>query len=166
MFERLHTPEEALNYKLGAALKMEREIVDMLDELIEEARDENVKQAFRLHQQETKGHVANVEEAFRAFGWEVDDSPCPTIAAIEKEGKANIKKSDDAIVDQVILAGATETEHHEIAVYESLIVAARALGREDVATLLRRNLEQEEHALAKVKTLAEQIAASTPQTIA
>jgi ferritin-like metal-binding protein YciE len=163
MFERLNTPQEALNWQLGAALTMEREILDMLDELIEEARDESVKQAFRAHQGETHGHVQNLEEAFRLCGWEVDDSPCPTIKAIEKEGKANIKKADEAIVDSIILGGAMETEHHEIAVYENLILHAQALGHEDVAQLLRRNLQEEQQALEKVTALARQHAGAAAQ---
>ncbi len=34
---------------------------------------------------------------------------------LDKEGKATIKKTDDSIVDAVILPVAIETEHHEIA---------------------------------------------------
>ena len=60
--------------------------------------------------------IANLEKAFAALGWEVDDSPCPAIEGIEKEGKANVKKADDAVIDGVLLSGAAETEHHEIAV--------------------------------------------------
>lgn len=158
MFERLHTPEETYNWQLGAALKMEKKIVGMLDELIEESHDESIKQLFRTHQQETRGHIENIEQAFSAMGWEVDESPCPAIEGIEKEGKATIKKTDDAIVDAVILEGAMETEHHEMAVYENLIINARAMGRDDVAQLMQRNLDQEQHALQKVKTLAEHVA--------
>lgn len=158
MFERLNTPEETYNWQLGAALKMEKKIVGMLDELIDESHDESVKQLFRTHQQETKGHIQNIEQAFSALGWEVDESPCPAIEGIEKEGKATIKKTDDAVVDSVILEGAMETEHHEMAVYENLIINARAMGRDDVAQLMQRNLDQEQHALQKVKTLAEQVA--------
>jgi ferritin-like metal-binding protein YciE len=158
MFERLHTPEETYNWQLGAALKMEKKIVGMLDELIEESHGESIKQLFRTHQQETKGQIENIEQAFSALGWEVDESPCPAIEGIEKEGKATIKKTDDAIVDSVILEGAMETEHHEMAVYENLIINARAMGRDDVAQLMQRNLDQEQHALQKVKTLAEQVA--------
>jgi len=160
MFEQLNSPQGALNWQLGAALTMEREIIDMLDELIEESRDEAVKQAFRAHQAETRGHVQNLEGVFRSFGWEVDDSPCPTIKAIEKEGKANIKKADEAIVDSIILAGAMETEHHEIAVYENLIIHAQALGHEEAAELLKRNLDEERQALEKVTGFARQHASS------
>lgn len=161
MFERLHTPDEAYHWQLGAALTMERDIVGMLDDLIEETHDESVKQAFRSHQEQTRGHVAKLEQAFRALGWEVDDSPCPAIKAIEKEGKANIKKADETIVDSIILEGAMETEHHEIAVYENLLIGARAMGREDVAQLLAQNLAEEQEALEKVSTFAERLAAGS-----
>jgi ferritin-like metal-binding protein YciE len=50
----------------------------------------------------------------------------------------------------VILAGCAETEHHEIAVYENLIVHADALNHEDIVALLRENLEQEQHTLGEV----------------
>jgi ferritin-like metal-binding protein YciE len=56
----------------------------------------------------------------------------------------------------VILGGAAETEHHEIAVYETLITHAEAMGHEDVVALLRENLEQEEHTLREVQQLARQ----------
>jgi ferritin-like metal-binding protein YciE len=158
MFEKLRTPEEAYNYKLGAALTMERDIVEMLDGLIEESRDETLKQLLRVHQEETRGHARNIEQAFAAFGWEVDDSPCIVVEAIDKEGKLNIRKADESLVDSIILGGATETEHHEIAVYEYLITNARAMGREDVVTLLRQNLQQEEQALENVRALAERVA--------
>jgi ferritin-like metal-binding protein YciE len=158
MFERLNTPEEAYNHKLGSALTMERDIVETLDALIDESHDETLKQLLRLHQEETRGHVANVEQAFAAFGWEVDDSPCLPIEAIDKEGKLNIRKADESLADSIIVGGVIETEHHEIAVYEYLITNARAMGREDVVVLLQQNLEQEQQALENAKTLLERIA--------
>jgi ferritin-like metal-binding protein YciE len=160
MFERLNTPEEAFNYKIGAALTMEQTVLEILDDNIEEAQDGRLKELFRHHAEETKGQIRNIEQVFAAFGWDVDDSPCPAIQGIQKEGKANVKKTDDAIVDSIILSGAAETEHHEIAVYESLITQARALGRQEVVRLLEQNLEQEQHTLQKVKSAAESVAAA------
>jgi ferritin-like metal-binding protein YciE len=62
-------------------------------------------------------------------------------------------------VDAVILAGASETEHHEIAVYEGLIMQAEALGHEDLVPLFQENLEQEQHTLEEVKRASQKIAA-------
>jgi ferritin-like metal-binding protein YciE len=163
MFERLNTPQEAYNYKLGAALKMERTVLEMLEDNEKNAQAEQVAQLFRHHQDETREQISNLEQAFAAFGWDVDDSPCPAIEGIQKEGKANAKKTDDSIVDSVLLTGAAETEHHEIAVYEGLIINARAMGRDDVVGLLEKNLEQEEHTLSEVKDGLHKVAAVSPQ---
>jgi ferritin-like metal-binding protein YciE len=147
MFERLNTPEEIFNHKLGSALTMERTLVEVLHELEENAQRQEIKDALSQHRQQTIGHVKNIEECFRLLGEEVDDSPCPVIDAMAKEGKATIKKTDDSIVDAVILTAAGESEHHEIAVYEALITNAEARGADEVAQLLRQNLDEEKHAL-------------------
>ncbi|HMJ03617.1 MAG TPA: DUF892 family protein [Conexibacter sp.] len=162
MFERLNTPQEAYNYKLGAALKMEQTVLDMLDKNADEAQDEHVRELFRHHQAETRQQIRNIEGAFAAFGWDVDTSPCPAIEGLEKEGKANARKADDALVDSLLLQGAAEVEHHEIAVYEGLIINARAMGRRDVVRLLEQNLEQERHTLREVQQAETQAAAAAP----
>ncbi len=56
-----------------------------------------------------------------------------------------------------MLSGALETEHYEIAVYETLITAADARGATEVAALLRANLAQEESARDKIKEFAKRI---------
>lgn len=152
MFERLNTPEEAYEYKLGAALKMEQTVLEMLEDNIEHAHDERLQSMLRHHLEESRGHVENLEQVFGQFEWAVDTSPCPAIEGIQKEGKANVKKADDSLVDSIILGGVIETEHHEIAVYEGLIVEASGMGRSDVADVLRKNLDQELQALEKGKT--------------
>jgi ferritin-like metal-binding protein YciE len=159
LFERLNTAQEAYNFKLGAALKMEHTVLEkILDDSIDVAQDERLKNLLRHHQDETRQHIANLEQVFGLFGWEVDDSPCPVIEAIHKEAKANAKITDDSLVDSMVLGGSAETEHHEIATYEWLIMHARAMGRDDAVGLLQQNLEQEEHTLREATQLAEQLA--------
>jgi len=166
MFERLNTPQEAYNFKLGSALKMEDTVVDILQASIDSAQDSSVKALFSDHLDQSPHQRENLEQVFAAFGWEVDDSPCPAIAAIEKEGKANAKKSDDVLVDSVLLQGAVETEHHEIGVYENLIINARAMGNDQAVALLEDNLRQEQDTLEKVKTAQANVAAVTPKQAA
>jgi ferritin-like metal-binding protein YciE len=163
MFERFEKPAEAYEFKLGAALTMEKKIVEMLEENIAAAQDAKVKDLLRTHQQETKNHVEVLEQVFGAFEWDIDDSPCPAIDGLEKEGKATVKKTDDSFVDSVILQGAVEVEHHEIGVYTNLILNARAMGRQDVVDLLEKNLHSEENALQKVIAQQEQVAAVSPK---
>jgi ferritin-like metal-binding protein YciE len=158
MFEKLTTPEEIFSFKLGAALKMEKTNLEMLGDLEEHAQRDELKQMFRHHADETKSHIANLEKSFELLGEKVDDSPCPAIEGLEKEGQANIKKTDDSVVDAVILSGAAETEHHEIAVYEGLITHAEARGASAVVELLKRNLEDEQHTLDELQKVTKRIA--------
>jgi ferritin-like metal-binding protein YciE len=158
MFEKLNSPQELFQYKLGAALKMENTVLGMLGDLEEAAQKDDLKQQFRHHADETREQIRNIEQAFSVLGEEPDDSPCPAIEGIEKEGKANIKKADDSLVDAVILSGAAETEHHEIAVYEGLITEAEAMGKQDIVQLLSHNLEQEQHTLQEVKHATRELA--------
>ncbi|HSD78052.1 MAG TPA: ferritin-like domain-containing protein [Solirubrobacteraceae bacterium] len=161
MFEKLDTPRELFTYKLGAALEMEQTVLKMLGNLQEEAQDGQLTELFRHHAGETRQQIRNLELAFEAVGEKPDDKPCPAIEGIDKEGKANVKKASDQLVDAVILSGAAETEHHEIAVYEGLITQAEALDEPSVVTLLRQNLEQEEHTLDEVRRAARAVAQRT-----
>ena len=44
-------------------------------------------------------HALNIERCFELLGEEIDDSPCPVIDAMAKEGQATLKKTDDALLD-------------------------------------------------------------------
>jgi ferritin-like metal-binding protein YciE len=156
----IETPRELYVHKLGAALKMEKTILDMLPQLEEHANDPRLKESLRQHREETKIHVSNLESAFQGLGEDVDESSSPAIDGLEKEGQANLKMVDDSLNDQVIVGGMAETEHHEIAVYEELITKAAALGEQQIVDLLQANLENEQRTLQKAKQLGEQIARS------
>lgn len=161
MFDRIETPRDLHLHKLGATLKMEKTALEMLGEFEEAAQSDGLIEQLRRHAEETKGQIRNLERVFRALGAEPDEKPCPAIEGLQKEGKQNLKQTDERLVDAVILAGAAETEHHEIAVYENLITDAKAMGKKEVVELLQKNLEQEQHTLEEVKGEAEKVAAAT-----
>jgi ferritin-like metal-binding protein YciE len=152
MLERvqIHSAEELFLANLASVLKMENTVEGMLQELAEEANDSSLKKQLRHHREETQAQIRNIHQIFEALGKEPDESPCLPIEGIEKEGKTKLKLVEDELKDAVILAGCAETEHHEIAVYENLIVHADAMGHEDVVALLRENHEQEQHTLGEV----------------
>ena len=154
----IETPHELFVHKLGAALTMEETILGMLENLQEEASDPTLQRNLQQHHQETQNHVSNLQQIFRALGEEPEKQSCPAIEGLEKEGKQMIKEVDESLVDAVILNGVIETEHHEIAVYDSLIITAEQMDDEDVVALLHENLEQEEAVLDKAVKASEQSA--------
>jgi ferritin-like metal-binding protein YciE len=129
-----------------------------MENLQEEASDPTLKRNLKTHYKETQQHVANLHQVFQALGEEPEKESCPAIDGLEKEGKQMIKEADDSLVDAVILSGVIETEHHEIAVYDGLIITAEQLDDQDIAALLHENLEQEEAALDKAVKASEQSA--------
>ena len=154
---KINEPTELFAHKLGAALTMEETILDMLEELQEHANDSQLQKALRQHHGETQQHIRNLEQVFQALGFERETQSCPTIEGLQKEGKQMLKEVEDDLNDAVILSGVIETEHHEIAVYDGLIIQAEAMDEEDVRALLLENLEQEEATLDKAVKQAEKL---------
>ncbi|WP_054011458.1 YciE/YciF ferroxidase family protein [Arthrobacter sp. ERGS1:01] len=158
MFEHFTTPEEIFSYKLGSALTMEYDSLEMLGELETTAQRSELKTLFQEHAAETRQQIENLKKCFELLGEDVNDSPSPTTKGLAKEGKSSIAKTDDSLLDAVVLAGALETEHYETAVYETLITHADARGASEVVALLRANLDQEQAAIDKIKKAATSIA--------
>jgi ferritin-like metal-binding protein YciE len=154
----IETPRELFVHKLGTALTMEETILGMLENLQEEASEPTLQRDLQKHHKETQQHVANLHQIFQALGEEPEKESCPAIVGLEQDGKQMIKEAGDSLVDAVILSGVIETEHHEIAVYDGLIIEAEQMGDEDIIALLYENLEQEETALDKAVKASEQSA--------
>lgn len=147
---RIATPEELFVHTLGVALTMETTVAGLLRQLVDAAQWSELKQDLRFHLEQTDAHVRNLRLAFEAIGEEPAEKPCPAIEGIEKEGRALLEATEAELADDVVLAVCAETEHHEIAVYESLLVHADAMGQDELVVLLRENLEHEQEALRKV----------------
>jgi ferritin-like metal-binding protein YciE len=154
----VETPTELFVHKLGAALTMEETNLELLEKLQDEASDPKLKKDLQHHHQETRQQIQNLRRIFDALGEQVEKQSSPGIDGLKKEGEQMIKDVDDSLVDSVILGGVIETEHHEIAVYDGLIIKAEQMSDDDIVALLQENLEQEEAALDKAVKAAEQSA--------
>jgi ferritin-like metal-binding protein YciE len=155
---KIESPEELFVYQLGAALTMEETILELLEKLQQETNDPNLRRQLQQHYKETQGQVDNLHRVFEALGEPIDRRPCPAIEGLEKEGDMLLKEVDDSLNDAVILQGVLETEHHEIAGYDGLIIMAEQMGDDDVIALLNENVEQEAATLEKAIKATEQLA--------
>jgi ferritin-like metal-binding protein YciE len=154
----IRDPRTLFVHKLGATLTMEKTSLEMLETLEQKATDSRVRQQFSQHVAETEGQIRNLEQAFVALGRQPQRQPAPAIDTLEREADELLDDVSEQLVDAVLLDGAAETEHHEIAVYEALITQAEALGEDDVVPLLQENLEQEQHTLHEVRRHSERLA--------
>ena len=157
---QMSNPRELFLHELGDVLYAERTLVKALPKLQEEASDEELAQGFGDHLEETRQHVKNVEQAFQALGEEAKAEKCPGIEGIKQEHDdfvANESPSQE-VLDAFLTGAGARTEHYEIAAYEGLVTMADAMGEDDVATLLRENLEEEKAALRKMQAIGKRLA--------
>jgi ferritin-like metal-binding protein YciE len=155
---QINDPRKLFTYQLGTALSSEKKILSMLKKNEKRARGEELKQQFRHHREETEGQIRNIQQAFDALGERVTGHSNPAVEGLAEQADTLYEKTDEQIADSVLLTGAAETEHLEIALYEDLITQARAMGQERVVVLLEENLEQEQHTLQEVKRAFEELA--------
>ena len=157
MFEHFTTLEEIYSYKLALALTMEQGSIDALDTLEETAMRSELKDLFRDYAHATRHQVQNLERCFSLLDQNANDTPSAAAKGLNRETNALIAKTDSTLVDAVLLAGALEAAHHESAVYEILIIHAKALGMPGAVELLSENLLQEKDAIEKFRSAAEMV---------
>src|SRR5215210_1079512 len=155
---QISDPRKLFTYKLGTALSSEKKILSMLKKLEKRAQKQELRKQFEHHRKETEGQIRNLEQAFEVIGEKPTGRSNPTVIGLSEQADSLYEKSEDEVVDSVLLGGAAETEHLEIALYEDLITQARAMGEQQVVSLLEENLEQEQHTLEEVKRASEQLA--------
>jgi len=134
----------------------EQQITKALPKMISKVTDPQLKQAFQTHLGETRNHVTRVEQVFKMH----DESPkavtCPAIDGIISEANEIMgDASDPEVLDAAALAAAQAVEHYEITRYGTLAAWARQLGRNDCASVLEQNLDEEKAADQKLTVIAE-----------
>ena len=157
---KMSDPRDLFLHELGDVLYAEKTLVKALPKLQEEASDEELASGFAAHLEETRQHVKNLEQAFEALGEPAKAEKCPGIEGIKKEHDDFVANESPTpeVLDAFLTGAGARTEHYEIAAYEGLVTMATAMGEDDVASLLNKNLEQEKAALAKMQTIGKRLA--------
>lgn len=134
----------------------EKQILQALPDMIEKASDGGLKQGFETHLGETKNHVKRLEQVFKMHGVEAKGVDCPAIDGIIEEADDVAGEVDDnAVLDAALIAAAQAVEHYEMTRYGTLIAWAKQLGRQDCASVLQQNLDEEKAADSKLSAIAE-----------
>jgi ferritin-like metal-binding protein YciE len=134
----------------------ESQIVKTLPDMIEKASDPTLRRGFKTHLDETKNHVARLEEVFRMRGVDIKGIDCPAIDGIIEEADDVVGEvADKQVMDAALIAAAQALEHYEITRYGSLVAWAKQLGRSDCASLLQRTLDEEKATDRKLTQMAE-----------
>lgn len=154
----LTTPRDLFVHELLDAMSAEQQILTMLPELQAEALNHELKEAFEIHEQETRQQLRNLEEVFRQIGESPEATTCYALKGIADEHKAlHQEQPSPEVLEMANLAGAAKTEHYEMAMYTGLVQMAKDLGHEEAAQLLQDNLDQEKAMAVRIEMLAREL---------
>lgn len=152
----IKTMNDLFVHQLQDIYYAEKQLVAALPKMAEKATEQQLKQGFLTHLDETKTHVQRLEEVFGMIGAKVKAVDCPAIDGIIKEANETAGEVEDrAVLDAALINAAQAAEHYEIVRYGSLIAWARELSRNDVASLLQKTLDEEKATDRKLTTIAE-----------
>jgi ferritin-like metal-binding protein YciE len=125
----------------------ETQITKALPKMIEKSTDSQLKRALETHLQETRVHVARLEQILQGRVGKVDSKKNKGIAGLITEGEDIITDAkDESVRDAGIIAAAQRVEHYEMAAYGTVRTFAEILGDNQNAELLNKTLEEEKHA--------------------
>jgi ferritin-like metal-binding protein YciE len=152
------TMRELFVHELSDAMSAEQQILKMLPELQKEALNAELKQALKEHEQETKGHIRNLEDVFKQIGEKPEETTCFGVKGLADEHQA-LHEEDPSpeMLEIANVSGAEKTEHYEMVMYTGLIQMAKDLGERDAAQLLQENLDQEKAMAKRVEAFSKEL---------
>nr|WP_294552859.1 ferritin-like domain-containing protein [uncultured Rhodopila sp.] len=125
----------------------ERQILKALPKMAKAAANEDLKDAFTHHREETQGQVERLQKVFDALGKRARGVTCEAINGLIEEGEEVIEEFPEGSVrDAGLAACAQAIEHYEIARYGSLIAWAKTAGQKEIVSLLEETLAEEKQA--------------------
>jgi ferritin-like metal-binding protein YciE len=151
----MQTIEELFEHELRDIYAAEQSLLEALEQMAQESSDREIKRGFTQHRKETQAQIKRLEKIYRSLGRKPESGSCPGVEGLIKEKKLFMReKPSNELLEFYNIGAAQKVERYEITAYESLVDMAEKLGMTDVVDLLEQNLQEEEMALNKLKTIA------------
>lgn len=152
----IKTMDDLFVHQLQDIYYAETQILKSLPDMIGKASNRELAAGLKDHLDQTRTHVARLEQVFKMHGTEPEGTDCPAIDGILEEANEIAGEVEDKdVLDAAIVSAAQAVEHYEITRYGTLIAWANTLGRDDCAAVLRKTLDEEKAADLKLSKLAE-----------
>ena len=139
-------------------MSAEHMILKALPKMAEKASHSGLKDAFRLHEQQTQQHVERLQRVCSMLGIKPEEKECKGMKGIIEEGQETMKEYDDSdVLDAALIAAAQRVEHYEIAAYGCVRTYANVLGLGDQEELLQQSLNEEGTTDHRLTQLADEV---------
>jgi ferritin-like metal-binding protein YciE len=135
----------------------ETQLTEALPKMVKAASHTHLKDAFKSHLEQTRGHVERLDTIFTQLGVSPKGKTCKGMKGLLAEGEEMIKDTDESTRDAGLISAAQRVEHYEMAGYGCVRTYADQLGFQEASRLLQMTLDEEGNTDKKLTVLAEQI---------
>jgi ferritin-like metal-binding protein YciE len=136
--------EDLFLHELSDTYSAEKQMTRSLPRMARAASDEQLKQAFMDHLEETQGQVERIDEIVEQLNLKLKRIKCAAMEGLVEEGKDLIDEIDKGpVLDVALIGAAQKVEHYEIASYATLLTLATKLGYTVALPLLEASLAEE-----------------------
>jgi ferritin-like metal-binding protein YciE len=134
----------------------ERQIIEALPKMIEQASHPELRRGFEMHLAQTKEQLRRLDQIGQRAGQNLTGHKCKGMEGLLEEGDELMKeRADSDVLDAALIAAAQRVEHYEMAGYGCARTYARLLGLDDDAKLLQQTLDEEGETDHKLTEIAE-----------
>lgn len=136
----------------------ERQALRTYPKLIKATQNEELKQALLHHREETQTQIERLQQVFELIGKRARGITCEAMNGLIEESQELLEevKEAGAVRDAGLIASAQAIEHYEIARYGTMLAWAKALGHNEIASLLEETLKEERKTDELLNRLANQ----------
>ncbi len=157
----LDTLHDLLVHELKDLYSAEKQLVAALPKMIKATTTPELKDAFTTHLEQTKEHVARIEQAMELIGGSPRGMKCKGMEGLLEEGSSLLEEdADPDVLDVALIGAAQRVEHYEIAAYGSACALAASMQHNDVLSLLELTLSEELETDSLLAAMAEELMSS------
>lgn len=136
----------------------EKHLTKALSKMSKAAYNEDLKDAFDNHLEETEMQIGKLEKCFDLLGKKAVAKKCEAMEGLIKEGEEQIEEHDAGHArDAALIGAAQKVEHYEISAYGTLRTMANVLGMTQCAEILEEIKDEEAGTDVKLTELADKI---------
>lgn len=155
MASNMNSLKDLFIHEIRDLYSAETQLTEALPKMAEKATDNNLKNAFNSHLEETRRQKERLEKISQMLDIDVKGEKCEAMEGLIREGREALEmKGDNEVRDAALIGAAQRVEHYEMAGYGTARNYAKRLGFDDAANMLEETLSEEKGADAKLNDIA------------
>jgi len=159
----LSTIKDLLEDEIKDLYSAEKQLTKAIPKMAKGSNNEELSAAFQAHLKETEGQIQRLEQVAKLLHTTPTGKKCKGMEGVIEEGAEALEEDgDEHVLDLGIIGAGSRVEHYEMAGYTTAINLAKQLGNDEVVELLKQNLEEEQAADKKLRTIGQQILQEAP----